>query len=142
MQKKLRLSKENNIIAGVCGGIGEFLNIDPSIIRLIWIIFIFFSDSPAIFAYLICMIIIPDPEPYYSEDINKDTIDQDDDYVYSENKTKNSSLIVGLGLIAIGVLLLAKRIWPTIFNFYRFRQYWPVLLVLLGLYIIFKKTND
>lgn len=60
MEKKLYRSNEDRMIAGVCGGIGEYLNIDPIIIRLIWAI----SSIPtamlgAVFAYIIAMIIIP-----------------------------------------------------------------------------------
>ena len=48
------------MIAGVCGGIGEYFNIDPTLIRLAWV---FFSIATAIFggllAYILAAIIIP-----------------------------------------------------------------------------------
>jgi len=53
--KQLRRSRTNKIIAGVCGGIGQFLNIDPVIIRILAIIIPGFG----LIAYLICAIIIP-----------------------------------------------------------------------------------
>ncbi len=56
--KKLYRSKKNRVIAGVCGGIGEYLNIDPTIIRLLWILFIFAGGS-GILAYIIAWIIMP-----------------------------------------------------------------------------------
>ncbi|KKG25473.1 PspC domain-containing protein, partial [Methanosarcina sp. 2.H.T.1A.15] len=37
--KKLYRSKKNRIIAGVCGGIGEYLDVDPTLIRLLWALF-------------------------------------------------------------------------------------------------------
>lgn len=57
--KKLYRSRGNRIIAGVCGGIGEFFNIDPTIIRLLWVLFMFMGGS-GIIAYIICWIIIPE----------------------------------------------------------------------------------
>lgn len=41
MDRKLYLSSRNKKICGVCGGIGEYLNIDPTIIRLLWIVLLF-----------------------------------------------------------------------------------------------------
>ena len=53
--KKLYRSRTNRWIAGVCGGIGEYFNIDPIIIRILAIILPGFGWI----AYLICAIIIP-----------------------------------------------------------------------------------
>ena len=53
--KRLRRSQSNRIIAGVCGGIGEYLNVDPVIIRILAIIIPGFGWI----AYLLCAIIIP-----------------------------------------------------------------------------------
>lgn len=36
--KKLRRSSTNRTICGVCGGIGEYLNVDPTLIRLLWLL--------------------------------------------------------------------------------------------------------
>ena len=59
MQKKLYRSKGNKMIFGVCGGIAEYANVDPTIIRVIWaVVSIFFF--PAILAYLVCGFIIPE----------------------------------------------------------------------------------
>lgn len=56
--KRLYRSKKNRVIAGVCGGIAEYFNIDPTLIRLLWILFIFAGGS-GILAYIIAWIIIP-----------------------------------------------------------------------------------
>ncbi|MBC7086170.1 MAG: PspC domain-containing protein [Methanomethylovorans sp.] len=59
MYKKLCRSKKERIIAGVCGGIGTYLNIDPTLIRLLWIFLIFLSGG-GILAYFIAWLIIPE----------------------------------------------------------------------------------
>jgi len=57
--KKLLRSK-NRMIAGVCAGIAEYFDIDPTVIRLVWVILIFLSLGSAILAYIIAWIIIPE----------------------------------------------------------------------------------
>ena len=59
MEKRLYKSKTNKTIAGVCGGIGEYFGIDPTIIRLIWVAFCLAGGS-GILAYVIACFIIPD----------------------------------------------------------------------------------
>jgi phage shock protein C len=58
MGKKLYLSNTNKKIGGVCGGLGEFFGIDPTIIRIIWLIAVFVYGS-GLLAYLIAWIVIP-----------------------------------------------------------------------------------
>lgn len=58
MEKRLMKSRTNKVIWGVCGGIGEYFNIDPTIIRLIWLAFIFFGGA-GVLLYFIAGIIMP-----------------------------------------------------------------------------------
>lgn len=57
--KKLTKSG-NRMICGVCGGIGEYLGIDPTVIRLIWVIFSIASLGTGILAYIIAALIMPE----------------------------------------------------------------------------------
>lgn len=56
-QKKLYRSNKNKMICGVCGGVAEYINIDPTVIRLLWVIFSFFGVG--ILVYFIAAIIMP-----------------------------------------------------------------------------------
>ena len=58
--KRLFRSKKNRMIAGVCGGIGEYFKIDPTLIRLIWALFSVFSLGTGVIVYIIAWIIIPE----------------------------------------------------------------------------------
>ena len=58
MEKKLRKSSDKKI-AGVAGGVAEYLGIDPTIIRIIWLCAALFAGTGAI-AYLICWILMPE----------------------------------------------------------------------------------
>ena len=58
MEKKLYRSSTNKTIAGVCAGLAEYMNIDPTIVRVIWAL-VGLSGS-GIIAYLVCALIIPE----------------------------------------------------------------------------------
>ena len=55
--KKLYRSMTNKKLCGVCGGIAEYFEIDPSVVRILWIIFACFGGG--LLAYLICALFIP-----------------------------------------------------------------------------------
>ncbi|MBD9097922.1 MAG: PspC domain-containing protein [Ruminococcaceae bacterium] len=63
MNKKLYRSVSNRMIAGVCGGIAEYFDIDPTLVRLGWVAFCALGGS-GLLAYLIAAIIIPNPPQY------------------------------------------------------------------------------
>ena len=56
--KKLYRSTSNRMIAGVCAGVAEYLNIDPTVIRVLWVIATLFSVG--VIVYIACAIIIPE----------------------------------------------------------------------------------
>ncbi len=59
MEKKLTLSKNDKMIGGVCGGIGEYFKIDPTLIRILFVLMFFIFLSAPIPIYIIFWIIIP-----------------------------------------------------------------------------------
>lgn len=58
MAKRIFRSRKKKV-AGVCGGIAEYFDIDPTIIRLIWLIFVLVYGTGLV-AYLICWVVIPE----------------------------------------------------------------------------------
>jgi len=58
MQKRLYRSKKDEKIAGVCAGIAEYLNIDPTIVRLIWVLVAL--SGAGVLAYIVCALVIPE----------------------------------------------------------------------------------
>ncbi len=63
--KRFRLSREDKKIAGVCGGLGEYLKIDPTVVRLAFIfVGAITAFAPLLIAYLVAWAIVPtEPEP-------------------------------------------------------------------------------
>ncbi len=61
MEKKRLYKSDDKMVSGVCAGMAEYFNADPTIIRLLWVFFTFMGGS-GILAYIIAMIIMPTRE--------------------------------------------------------------------------------
>jgi len=57
--KKLYRSQENRMLTGICAGIGEYFEIDPSLIRILWVLFSF-AGGAGVLAYIAAYIIVPE----------------------------------------------------------------------------------
>lgn len=58
--KKLYRSMADKKLCGVCGGIAEYFDLDPTIIRLLWVVMTLFTTVfPGVLAYIICALIVP-----------------------------------------------------------------------------------
>jgi phage shock protein PspC (stress-responsive transcriptional regulator) len=58
MAKRIYRTRNEKVIAGVCGGIGRYLDIDPVLVRLVWVLTVIFAGT-GILAYIIAWILIP-----------------------------------------------------------------------------------
>lgn len=130
---KLQRSKTNSVFAGVCGGIGEYFNIDPTIVRIAVILVGLPNFGTIAVVYLICSLVIPEDEG----------IIYGDDYKNNNEKIRNNTpLFLGVGLVILGAYLLAKMMFPWFTAVLaRLWKFWPVLLILLGLYILFNQRD-
>lgn len=67
--KKLYRSRTDKMVAGVCGGLGKYLSIDPTLIRLIFALLVFFGVGSGLLVYLVLMIVVPlEPEVEFPAD--------------------------------------------------------------------------
>ena len=67
MKKRLYKDHSNQKLCGVCSGIAKFFDLDPTVIRLAWILFCALGGS-GVLAYFICAIVMPDEPGYIEED--------------------------------------------------------------------------
>ncbi len=59
--KRLYRSSTNKIFAGICGGLGEYAEVDPVVIRLFWLLITVFSGVvPGIIAYVFAIFLVPE----------------------------------------------------------------------------------
>jgi phage shock protein C len=60
-QKRLYRSKTNKVFAGICSGLAEYLNIDATVLRLVWTLIVIFTGIvPGVLVYFIALLIIPE----------------------------------------------------------------------------------
>jgi phage shock protein C len=59
LQKRLHRSREDRMLAGVAGGMAEYLGIDPTIVRLLWVLAFLPGGVPGFLLYGLCWLIIP-----------------------------------------------------------------------------------
>jgi phage shock protein C len=124
MPKKLYRSRVDCKIAGVCGGLGEYFNVDPTLIRIIAILLIF-ADGVGLLAYIVAWIAMPKWPIGETEVINADRSLPD--------RRPPSLLWPGLILIVVGLLIL----FNNIFWWFRFSDYIvPLILVVAGILLI------
>ena len=60
--KRLYKSRNNKMICGVCAGIADYFNIDPSIVRVLWAV-LALAAGTGVLAYIACAIILPEGDP-------------------------------------------------------------------------------
>ena len=58
--KRLTRSRSNRMIAGVCAGLGDYLGIDPTVVRLLFVLGFFTLHGGLLLAYLIMAIVVPE----------------------------------------------------------------------------------
>jgi phage shock protein C len=69
MERKLYRSNTDKIIAGVCGGLGEYLNVDPTLIRLLFVLAVLAGFGSGVLLYIIMMVIVPLKDTHASPSI-------------------------------------------------------------------------
>ena len=61
MQRKLYRSRTDSILAGVCGGLGEYSGIDPTVIRLAFVFLTLFGGHGLLLYLIMCIVVPPEP---------------------------------------------------------------------------------
>lgn len=142
--KRLFRSKTNRMIAGVCGGLGEYLTIDPTLLRIA-IALLAFAGGFGLAAYLVLWLIIPEADKV-GQTLEQRTTDAAHEMKMAAEKAgqmvrtgdrNNGKILVGILLVAFGVLAFGHTLWP--WSFFRWNIFWPLVVIVLGLSIIFKR---
>jgi phage shock protein C len=140
MNKKLNRSVKDKVIGGVAGGLAEYFEIDPVIVRVLFVVSLFFHGAGFI-AYIVLWIIVPEA-PYVFETASNlgastsastETDSKPDDPAAAYFKSLNEKKIkrnrnIGIILMVIGLIFLADNFIPRI----HFADFWPIILIALG----------
>ena len=127
--KKLTRSARNKILAGVCGGIGEYLDLDPNLVRLVFLVLLIIQPA-AILLYLLLALILPQSGS------------QDEEMEKTENAADPDStserLWLGVGLTVFGFLLLLNNLGLVWLNW---KWLGAFVLIGLGVYLLLLKED-
>ena len=131
--RRLYKSRKNRVIDGVCGGLGEYLDMDPTLIRVGWVVLALLWGS-GIVAYLVAMIVMPRRAVEKAESETR------------EEEGLDSQKWWGVLLIVVGLILLINSYIPQYHHLWFWwqpmgRLLWPLFLVVIGLWILGKQLR-
>ena len=116
--RQLRRSRQDKVLAGVCGGLARYLGIDPVVLRVLMVVLIF--AGVGILAYLVAWIVIPEAAEGEPEGP-------------ADAQTRHGAAVaLGAGLIGLGGLLLLRGMVP----WFHSDMFWPVLVVAGGVLLV------
>jgi phage shock protein C len=152
MSGRLYRSRTDRLIGGVCGGLGKYVGIDPTIVRLIFLVLLF-TQGFGFLIYLILWILLPVEGG--TETDTGDVGDRlgagmkgfgEDIRQLAQSPNPQAGLWFGAGLIVLGVILFAERIadmlglgWLS--AWVNWSTLWPILLIILGVALILRGTR-
>ena len=123
---KLYRSRNDRVVAGVCGGLGAYLGVDALVLRIAAVIFGVMSAGAAVVAYIVAVVLLPEGDPPAASDQVRVTIDRD-----------RGRLIAGSLLVGLGVLWVVGTVLP---RFMQMRIVGPLALIGLGV-LLLARTN-
>ena len=159
MDRRLYRSRSDRMICGVCGGLAKYFDIDPTIIRIIFVVLIF-ANGLGILAYIILAIVVPlegskaaKPKDAIKENVAeiKETaseLGQEIRSTFAGEETEPEETrevshrrrnFFGIILIVLGVLFLMGSL--NLFAWFKWSYLWPLILVAVGLIIIFSARS-
>ncbi len=117
-QRVVRRSRGERVIAGVCGGVGAYLGVDPVLLRIAFII-LALANGLGVIAYVVCWVAIPEERP-------------DQPSVPAlEGRRETGRLVLGGSLVVLGLVLLLDRLAPDLDQLF-----WPVAVVAVGVAVM------
>jgi phage shock protein C len=142
--KRLYKSRTDRMIDGVCGGIAKYLNLDPTLVRIAWVLLTLLGGS-GILLYIIAMIIMP-KEPYTMAAATGEPPSPDKATMQqAATPSRKDSLFWGILLIVVGIVLFLNNVG---LDFWRFWWWFDgevvlaVLLILAGVAFLWGGRNS
>ena len=133
---RLRLyrSTDNRVIAGVAGGLAEYFHLDPSLVRLLWILVIFLGGA-GLLVYLIAWAVIPSQERVFPQSFPEQSTTGMPSGSRSEgHPLKNRpTFLIGVVLVGLGLFFLGVEVFSIDLHKY----FWPVILIGGGALLLF-----
>lgn len=141
--KRLTRSRTNRMVAGVCGGLGEYFSLDPVLFRILFVALAIMGGS-GILVYILLIFVIPEEgqtgkvtvEGVVQEvqaGVQKTVQEVKENPRWFDNRR---NLVAGL-IIAVGVIALLNQFAP--FHWLTWNIFWPVIIIVVGVLLIIKR---
>jgi len=151
MNKKLYRSRKEKMLGGVAGGLGEYFEIDPTLVRIIFVVSLFLGGT-GVLAYIILWIVVPEePWVFYMGNEKKENEEKketppssSENYFESEyqrtvnERRQKRSTVIGVILVIIGLLFLANNFIPRI----HFSDFFPLILIGIGIGLLINSKRN
>jgi phage shock protein C len=116
--QRLVRSRSERVVAGVCGGIGRYLGVDPVLLRIAFIV-LALANGLGVIAYVVAWVAIPEERPGQQPATAR------------EPRRETGRLVLGGSLVVLGLVLLLDRLAPDLDELF-----WPVAVVAVGVAIM------
>ena len=123
--KKLYRSRNNSMIAGVCAGLGQYLSVDPTIVRLVFVLLAFYNLL-GVWVYIVLAVVMPVAPEDFEESFQQ----------FSLTENTQTVRVLGGGLILLGVLAFLSTLDFRLFAWLNLSNFWPALIILLGVMLL------
>ena len=133
MEKRLYRKTRDRVFGGVCSGLAEYAQVDKGLLRFLMVVAILVSGVfPGLIAYVVCVLMIPTEEAVLKDEMYRETNGEGSGYVRSN--PENTRMVIGIALILIGAITLAK----LLFDWIDFRYAFPAALVIIGAVLVYE----
>lgn len=152
MKPRLARSTTDCMVAGVCGGLGTYLRIDPVFVRLFFVLLTLGGGS-GVLVYLILWIVIPSAEQGQvgsPETMRSGAADEIADRARTLGEELRSGavannpragLIIGAGLLLLGLVFLVQNLQIGWLRWLDMSVLWPILLIAGGILLIWRRLK-
>ena len=138
---RLYKSRDDRFLFGVAGGLAEYFDIDPVLVRLGWVLLAIGTGGIGLLVYIVMAIVTPDGRRMASGPAAGDDDTSDTSAVLDESgserrgsRSQTARYILAFGLIGLGTIILLHNL--GVFGSIRWDIVWPVAIVALGLTIL------
>ncbi|MGI4804105.1 MAG: PspC domain-containing protein [Janthinobacterium lividum] len=144
MEKKLYRDESRKVIAGVCAGLSDYFGIDVMLVRLVFVLTLIYHGGGTL-AYIVLWIVMPKRIGILNDPTADYTVHNENRPFQNFNRNlrgnnKNVAQIGGAVLIVLGVFFLLDQL-DLIPYWFDFETFWPVILVIIGLGLIFRSKT-
>jgi len=131
MERRLYRSRRERMIGGVAGGLGEYLGVDPVVIRLLFALLVV-TTGWGVLLYVILWVVMPE-EPEVAPGVVPPAPR------YRQLDANQRGVLVGAALVALGAMLLARQL--HLFWWLNGRYLWPLLLIAAGIALLIDRAK-